>query len=185
MFDLDRFVEDCLKAVKDSSPEMATKAVVAKAVEDPSALMSVLGEPEKAGLNTLYRSDDLTVLNLVWGPEMKLSPHNHTMWASIGIYTGREENTFWRRDGDGLQQLGQKMLENKEATWLGDTAIHSVYNPQLKLTGALHVYGGDFFREGRSEWDEETLKEHPYDSDKVRQLFEESNKRLEELQAAG
>ena len=24
-------------------------------------------------------------------------PHNHEMWAVIGVYTGREDNIFWRR----------------------------------------------------------------------------------------
>ena len=28
---------------------------------------------------------------------------------------------------------------------LGDDVIHSVTNPREVLTGALHVYGGDFF----------------------------------------
>ena len=29
----------------------------------------------------------------------------------------------------------------------------------LRLTGAIHIYGGDFFAAERSEWDPETLKE--------------------------
>ena len=28
---------------------------------------------------------------------MTIMPHNHEMWAVIGIYTGREDNMFWRR----------------------------------------------------------------------------------------
>lgn len=28
---------------------------------------------------------------------MSQLPHNHRMWAVIGIYTGREDNIFWRR----------------------------------------------------------------------------------------
>jgi predicted metal-dependent enzyme (double-stranded beta helix superfamily) len=28
----------------------------------------------------LYRSGDLTSLNIVWAPYMTLLPHNHTMW---------------------------------------------------------------------------------------------------------
>jgi len=27
---------------------------------------------------------------------MTIMPHNHRMWAVIGIYTGREDNIFWR-----------------------------------------------------------------------------------------
>jgi len=45
-----------------------------------------------------------------------------------------------------------------------------------KLTGALHVYGGDFLNQQREEWHEETLRQTPYDPDKTRRLFEESNR---------
>jgi predicted metal-dependent enzyme (double-stranded beta helix superfamily) len=28
---------------------------------------------------------------------MTIMPHDHRMWAVIGVYTGREDNIFWRR----------------------------------------------------------------------------------------
>jgi hypothetical protein len=43
------------------------------------------------------------------------------------------------------------------------------------LTGAIHVYGGDFFGTERSEWDPETLLEQRYDVEKNMRLFEEAN----------
>jgi hypothetical protein len=43
------------------------------------------------------------------------------------------------------------------------------------LTGAIHVYGGDFFGTARSEWDPETLLEQRYDVEKNMRLFEEAN----------
>lgn len=179
MFDTDQFIADCRDALKESSPEMAAREVIARAVEHPANVMSVLGEPVRAGIFTLHRSDELTVLNLVWGPEMDLMPHDHAMWAAIGIYTGKEINTFWRRsEENGLEQLGSKEMTAREAVWLGDSAIHSVRNPLAKLTGAIHVYGGDFFDADRHEWDPETLEEAPYDVDKAKRLFEESNARL-------
>ena len=68
-----------------------------------------------------------------------------------------------------------------------DVVFHSpvVHTPQrgkaittAYLTGALHVYGGDFFAAHRSEWDPETLEEGPYDSAKVIQRFEAANEML-------
>jgi predicted metal-dependent enzyme (double-stranded beta helix superfamily) len=50
-----------------------------------------LGKPRRAGVNVLYRSPELTIFNLIWGPQMCQLPHDHRMWAVIGIYTGREE----------------------------------------------------------------------------------------------
>ena len=49
----------------------------------------------------------------------------------------------------------------------------------MRIAGAIHVYGGDFLKQERSEWHEETLLEAPYDTAKARRLFEESNRALE------
>jgi hypothetical protein len=53
-----------------------------------------------------------------------------------------------------------------------------VTNPLPRLTGALHVYGGDFFAPGRSEWDAETLVEQACDPARLLERFEEANARL-------
>jgi predicted metal-dependent enzyme (double-stranded beta helix superfamily) len=106
------------------------------------------------------------------------------MWAVIGIYTGREDNIFWRRlDGSGNQiaAAGAKALAVKDAETLGENIIHSVTNPIPRLTGAIHVYGGDFFGIPRSEWDAETLLEQPSDGKKMARRFEEANAFCEAL----
>ena len=36
-------------------------------------------------------------MNIVWPPSYTQMPHNHLLWAEIGVYTGREDNIFWRR----------------------------------------------------------------------------------------
>jgi predicted metal-dependent enzyme (double-stranded beta helix superfamily) len=180
MFDLDRFIADCQEAVRGRDGQRAVCELVARAVSTPGAVPRALGEPRRAGLFTLYRSETLTVLNLVWGPHMTLSPHNHGMWAVIGLYTGREDNIFWRRiedeQGSRVAAAGAKSLAAGDAVPLGRDIIHSVVNPLPRLTGALHVYGGDFFRPGRSEWDAETLRERPYDAERTRALFEAANR---------
>jgi predicted metal-dependent enzyme (double-stranded beta helix superfamily) len=106
-------------------------------------------------------------------------PHNHGMWALIGIYTGREDNIFWRRPVPStgrIEAAGARALSEREAMPLGPEIIHSVINPIKRLTGAIHVYGGDFFAVSRSEWDPEHLVEGPYDVAKTLALFEESNR---------
>jgi predicted metal-dependent enzyme (double-stranded beta helix superfamily) len=68
------------------------------------------------------------------------------------IYTGREDNIFWRRpsnDPNGrIEAAGAKTLSERETVQLGPDIIHSVINPVNRLTGAIHVYGGDFFSNG-------------------------------------
>ena len=45
-----------------------------------------------------------------------------------------------------------KTLDTKDVIPLGEAVIHSVTNPLEQITGAIHVYGGDFFATPRSEW---------------------------------
>jgi predicted metal-dependent enzyme (double-stranded beta helix superfamily) len=75
----------------------AIREIVARAVADPGAVLKALGEPKRAEVHALSRAADLTILNVIWGPRMTVMPHNHNMWAIIGIYTGREDNVLWRR----------------------------------------------------------------------------------------
>jgi predicted metal-dependent enzyme (double-stranded beta helix superfamily) len=111
---------------------------------------------------------------------MTIMPHNHRMWAVIGIYTGREDNIFWRRlkdePGGRVEAAGAKSLGERDAEPLGRDIIHSVTNPLSRLTGAIHVYGGDFFAVSRSEWDPETLLERNHDIEKNLRLFEDANR---------
>ena len=178
MFDLEQFAADCRAALRDPAPHAAVREVVARAVSDPSAVLKTLGGPKQGELIKLHHSPELTILNVIWAPYMTLLPHNHQMWAVIGIYTGREDNIFWRRlpDGSGkVEAAGAKALREKDALPLGHDIIHSVTNPIPRFTGALHVYGGDFFAPGRKEWDPETLSEQDCDGEKIRRRFEQAN----------
>ena len=179
MFDLDRFITDCRSALSADPTHKSVREVVARAIFDPSAVLAGLGEPERAEVQKLYRSDELTILNVIWGPGMTIMPHNHLMWAVIGVYTGREDNIFWRRlpgeSGGKIEAAGAKSLGQRDAEPLGRDIIHTVTNPLPRLTGAIHVYGGDFFAAIRSEWDPETLLERPYDFEKNTRLFEAIN----------
>ncbi len=178
-FDLDQFVSDCKEAVRENAPQAAINELLARAVCDESSILRTLGEPKRAEMQKLYQGNDLTILNVVWAPWMTLLPHNHKMWAVIGIYTGREDNIFWRRlpsgDGRKLEAAGAKALCEKDTVQLGHDIIHSVTNPIPRLTGAIHIYGGDFFAAPRSEWDAETLLEQPCDGEKMVRRFEQAN----------
>ena len=178
-FAIDQFIADCRTAQTEDPSHKAVREIVARAVSNPSAILKALGPPQRAGLHTLYRAEDLTILNVVWGPRMTLMPHDHRMWAVIGIYSGREDNIFWRRIKDDphgrVEAAGAKALCEKDAEPLGRDIIHSVTNPIPRFTGAIHVYGGDFFGVDRSDWDPATLREQRYDIARVRQIFEESN----------
>ncbi len=181
MFELARFIEDCKRSVAEDDSHKAVREVVARAVSEPGAVLAGLGEPEKAGVAKIHADDDLTIINVVWGPGMTIMPHNHEMWAVIGVYTGREDNIYWRRlaeRDDGLiEAAGARSLGPEDCAPFGRDIIHSVTNPLPRLTGAIHVYGGQFFDVPRSEWDHATLLEGAYDVEKNMRLFDDSNAR--------
>lgn len=126
----------------------------------------------------LHRSKTLTIFSATWTPQMNLMPHNHLMWANIGIYTGREDNIMWRRTPKSVEAFKAKALFERDVAALPSDAIHSVTNPLLRFTGGIHIYGGDFFDTTRSQWNPETLAEEPSDGAVIRRIFESENKRM-------
>jgi hypothetical protein len=42
-------------------------------------------------------------------------------------------------------------------------------------TGAIHVYGGDFVAQPRSQWAPPDLLEEPYDVERVNRVFADAN----------
>src|SRR5262245_41813172 len=180
-FDLDQFIADCRVALTADRPLKCVRELVARAISDQPSVLKPVGEPTRGVFRTLCRATDLTIMNIIWTPHLMRPPHKHQMWGVIGIYTGREDNIFWRRvsasQGSKLEAVGAKALGEGDAEPLGRNIIHSVINPIPRLTAAIHVYGGDFLAApGRSEWDPETFFERPWDTEKVARQFEEGNR---------
>jgi len=176
--DLERFVEDCIAANLETDAQNAVKEVLARAVSAPNAVLAAVGEPDRAGIVPIHRSETLTIFNARWTPQMNLMPHNHLMWANIGIYTGREDNIFWRETDASVAAFYAEALFQKDTAALPIDAVHSVTNPLLRFTGGIHIYGGDFFNTTRSQWNPETLEEEPSDGAVIRKMFERENERL-------
>jgi len=177
---IDHFIADCIAANNESDSQAAVREVLERAVSMPNAVLNALGEPTKAGINVLHSSKALTIFSATWTPQMNLLPHNHLMWALIGIYTGREDNIIWRKTPDSIEAYGAKALFEGDVASLPIDVIHSVTNPLLRFTGGIHIYGGDFFNITRSQWNPETLREEPSDGDDIREMFEKENKRMQE-----
>ncbi len=173
-FDPDALVAECRGALSETQPALAVRDILERTLAQPGAVADALATDE-AGITALHHAPDLTVLRVVWAPGMRLYPHDHRMWAAIGIFGGVENNEFFRRADDGLTQSGLKAISESDVLLMGDDVIHAVKNPLDSFTGAIHVYGVDFFGGNRSEWDLETFEERPYDVDHTRQVFAEAN----------
>jgi predicted metal-dependent enzyme (double-stranded beta helix superfamily) len=178
-FDVDDLIAGCIAAAAETQPLLAVRDVLARALADPDDVTRAFARTT-GGLSLLHNTPDLTIINIVWAPGMTLLPHDHRMWAVIGIYGGTEDNVFFRRDPDEATRIVEtraKSLAVGDIALLGDDAIHSVHNPLERLTGGIHVYGGDFVREPRSQWGPGEPVEQPYDLDFVLQTFTDGNAR--------
>ncbi|MFH4969005.1 hypothetical protein V8G61_12440 [Gaetbulibacter sp. M240] len=182
LINMHKFIEACIEANKDVDPQQAVKEVLAKAVSDPKAVLKAVGSPKEAGLKVFLRSKDLTIFAATWTPQMNLMPHNHLMWANIGIYSGREDNILWKKQKDGLDAHDVRCLFEGDVATLNNNAIHSVTNPLPRFTGGIHIYGGDFFATERSQWDPETLAEEPSNGDVIRNIFKKANEQMRRLE---
>jgi predicted metal-dependent enzyme (double-stranded beta helix superfamily) len=163
MFDTDVFVADCVAALGETQPMLAVKDVLDRAVATPDVLVRSLGiEP---GVTVVHRSPELTVLTVIVPAASKPTlPHDHRMWALVGIYAGQEENQFFRRSSGGLEASGGRSVRLSETLAMGDDTVHAIHNPLAhSALAAIHVYGGDLVGASRSMWTEPDYHEQPYD----------------------
>ena len=109
MFDLDQFIADCRASLVEDATHKSVREVVARAVSDPGAVLKGLGEPQRSGIQRIYHSGDLTILNVVWEPRMTISPHDHQMWAVIGIT--RAARTISFGGGSRVARLKRRVRE--------------------------------------------------------------------------
>jgi predicted metal-dependent enzyme (double-stranded beta helix superfamily) len=175
--DVDTIVERLRAANAEHTPPLAVRDVLDEVLAT-GELERLLPEVTEGGLTTLYNARDLTVLRVAWTPGIRMVPHDHKVWAVIGMYGGVEDNAFYRRDPErGLAESGGRQVHAGEVLVLGDDTIHSVANTRNEYAVAIHVYGNDFFAPGRVEWDFETYTERPRDAEGIRRTFTEANER--------
>lgn len=187
-FDKDDFVAQCLAAVRsDDRPQAMVKDIVDRAVSDPAAISQEVRPVTDSPMMTIWhRSAELTALHIVWPPDVDLFAHDHNMWAVIGIYGGREDNSFYRRLEDGrIQPHTGKTYLASDVVSLGPDVVHSVANPTREWTAALHVYGGEFFTTPRTMWDKDTLDPVPLDVDFIRDNLEAAAARARDASTPG
>jgi predicted metal-dependent enzyme (double-stranded beta helix superfamily) len=165
MFDVACFIAECEAAVATDRGRDVVRDILMAAISNPAGIIAVLGEPKRAGVQALHRSPRLTILHIAWPPSFTQKPHNRLLWAEIGVYSGREDNIFWRRCASdakwSIEAIGAASLCAGSCLSLERDIIHSVTNPLDNVTAGLHVYGGDLSPAApRSMWDAETLVEH-------------------------
>ena len=168
-------VKDFVKACQGKQPT-AVKELLTDALRDPTGVAKALAEfgaaadVNKGAMGDLliHRAADLTILKAAVPPKFKSPPHNHLMWAVIGVYDGQENNHFYRRSGEGLEASGRKQVHQSDVLVLGQEVIHAIENPLDRTLFAIHVYGGDLPAAPRRMWNPFTMQEEAFEFQTMR-----------------
>jgi predicted metal-dependent enzyme (double-stranded beta helix superfamily) len=168
-FEVEAFVTACQHAATEVDPAGAVRDVVEAAIAEGPSIDAIFGTEVIGAFDTLFASPDLTVQRIGWPAGSRSSPHEHRMWAVVGVYAGTETNRLFERSRQGLIEQSVQHLEVGEVLVLGDDAIHAVANPLRGRTVGLHVYGGDIVGSARSAWSPDG-KEVPFSEDATARL---------------
>ena len=169
--DIRELIEGCCEAATTEDPAGGVVETLGAFLHQPS-LGQHLGAADRSKYEALYRGSDLLVLHGVLPPTPKpVDPHDHRMWAVVGVYHGQEDNQlFARTDGAVLEPTERFSLTPGEIRPLDAATIHSVQAAGGRYLGAVHVYGGDLFGTPRSTWRDGV--EQPHDESALPAFFE-------------
>jgi predicted metal-dependent enzyme (double-stranded beta helix superfamily) len=96
-----------MNGASESQLVLALKEVVERTISG-----GLDGLSDKPGVRVLSCDHDLTVAHVVIpGGLPKSLPHDHRMWAVIGMIEGQEANEFFRRCGATLEDSGERVVE--------------------------------------------------------------------------
>jgi predicted metal-dependent enzyme (double-stranded beta helix superfamily) len=167
-------VQELIERCRDSATTQDPVAGIMEALGaflHQSNLEHRLGTADRSTYEALYRGHDLLVLHGVVPPTPRaVDPHDHRMWAVIGVYHGQEDNQLFARTDDGaLEPTERFSVRAGELRPLDASTIHSVQAAGGRYLGAVHVYGGDLFGTPRSTWRDGV--EQPTDESALPTLF--------------
>ena len=178
--DLATLIEGCKDAVKGNDPTTNVMNVLGEFLRQPNPA-SQLGSVERSTFDVMYRADDLLVLHAFAPPlPSPVDPHNHQMWAVVGVYRGEEKNQLFEVGDDSqLEPTERFSLKPGDLRLLDPSTIHSVQSGPDDYLGAVHVYGGDLIGTPRSMW--KNGDEQPLDESGLPAFFELLRRREDEL----
>jgi hypothetical protein len=103
MFDVLR-IEQCQGALNETDASGAVREILECAVSKPAEVLAGLGEPARATVQKLHVADDLTIINVIWGPQMTII-ERAVMKLMFAIIRARQT---WR--GVAVSEFERKQL---------------------------------------------------------------------------
>jgi predicted metal-dependent enzyme (double-stranded beta helix superfamily) len=163
-FTIEGFANACKAAMANADDRHAAAAACLQQTldaNDPQYIVDTLEAaiPAGAGVGEMivHSSPDLTMMYVRVPARFQSGIHNHTVFACIGQLFGKEKNVIYDRasDGKGLTVARSTVVNAGEVISLPHDVIHHIENPNTSTSGALHIYGGDFYAimDERCLWD--------------------------------
>ena len=159
-------VARCVEAAQGEDSMDAVRGVLEGLRGDLGAVEQALAFVSGVGGNArqvFYRSPNLTMLKVCFPCGRRTPPHDHGTWAVILDLSGREKNTLYRCDGEGLRTASEVTLERGAILPMRAETAHVAECVGDEPALGLHVYGGDILELPRRMWDPETLEEHAFE----------------------
>jgi len=166
-YTLKQFIDESDAIVRDQSSESQKLAQLKPRLEQ---LIQSYSVPDQAftprqdqfAMNLLPMPLDkaYSIIGGVWKPGQTTPIHDHLTWALIGVYSGQEHETLYRRTDDKtdpryakLEKVSERVNTKGHVTVLSHNGIHKVDNNSPERTKSIHVYGRDIGNTERHSYD--------------------------------
>jgi predicted metal-dependent enzyme (double-stranded beta helix superfamily) len=163
------FIDNIRRALKHSSPVVATEAVLRKIADE--AIPEWCTVPAGVAEQLIHHESAFTVYALSGAAGVRFGPHEHTMAVSTLVLSGQETNVWYRELDDGsVEPLGSTTSVASEVGYLKPDVIHAVEYRSAERPLSLHVYHGDLVNADRRMWNIDGSDPRPYSQDDYDQM---------------
>jgi len=158
-------VADCLAAAQTDRPIDAVRDVLRGVIEQPVLWQQVfereVEQTDHRGIAELHADDQLTITHVALEPGFVSGVHDHGIPALIAVYSGQEDNTFYRAAG-GVPVVDRHVaVVAPDILFMAVEDIHHIENRLAETLRAVHIYFGSLPDAVRSAWNMETGERMP------------------------
>ena len=117
---------------------------------------------DRYAMNLVHMPKDkiFSIIAGVWKSGQTTPIHDHLTWALVGVYSGKERESIYKRIDDRsdpkiakLELVSDSTNEKGHVTVLSDAGIHKVSNESQEPAYSIHVYGRDIGNTERHSYD--------------------------------
>lgn len=121
-----------------------------------------ISRKDRYAMNLAYMPKDriFSITSGIWNPGQTTTIHDHLTWALVGVYSGKERESIYKRMDDGSNPKTAKIEMQSERTngaghvsVLNEKGIHKVDNLFEEPAYSIHVYGRDIGNTERHSYD--------------------------------